>query len=115
MGHILVEILLDATLIAAEPARLDQYYAAIESLDGQVVEDTVVAICGRRPQKLAMLIGLFCRERFLSDYLDDGKLMFRLNQVMRRVRLPQLPATVQPTLHDARPLVARRISELLAA
>lgn len=115
LGHILVEILLDATLIAAEPARLDQYYAAIESLDGQVVEDTVVAICGRRPQKLAMLIGLFCRERFLSDYLDDGKLMFRLNQVMRRVRLPQLPATVQPTLHDARPLVARRISELLAA
>lgn len=115
LGHILVEILLDAALIADEPGRLDQYYAAIETLDGPCVEDTVTAIAGRRPRNLGTLIGLFCRERFLSDYLDDGKLLFRLNQVMRRVRLPQLPGAVEETLRTARRRVGRRKDELLAA
>src|SRR3990172_12807151 len=30
LGHILVEILLDAALIADEPRRLDEYYAALD-------------------------------------------------------------------------------------
>jgi len=115
LGHILVEILLDATLIAEEPGRLEEYYAAIESVDGQSVEDAVAAISGRPARNLATFIGLFSRERFLSDYLDDGKLLFRLNQVMRRVRLPLLPATLAETLSTARAMVSRRRDELLAA
>jgi hypothetical protein len=115
LGHILVEILLDATLIAEEPDRLEQYYAAIEALDGQSVEDAVAAISGRAAHNLATFIGLFSRERFLSDYLDDGKLMFRLNQVMRRVRLPLLPRDLEGTLSTARAIVSRRRDELLAA
>ncbi len=115
LGHILVEMLLDAALIAEEPGQLEEYYAAIESLDGQNVEDAVAAISGRPARNLATFIGLFSRERFLSDYLDDEKLLFRLNQVMRRVRLPLLPATLAETLSTARALVSRRKDELLAA
>ena len=34
------------------------------------------------------MIPLFCTERFLYDYLDDAKLLARLNRVMGRVKLP---------------------------
>lgn len=115
LGHILVEILLDAVLIAEEPGRLDDYYAAVAALDAQSVEDAVNAISPRPAHNLGTFIGLFSRERFLSDYLDDGKLLFRLNQVMRRVGLPLLPTTLGPTLETARSLVSARRDELLAA
>jgi hypothetical protein len=115
LGHVLVEILLDAALIAEEPRRLDEYYRALDELDVQIIERAVAAISGRPAQNLAMFIELFSRERFLSDYLDDGKLLFRLNQVMRRVGLPQLPPDVVDTLGIARSIVDPRRRELLAA
>jgi hypothetical protein len=115
LGHVLVELLLDAALIAEEPRRLDGYYEAMESLDGRIVERAVAKISGRPAGNLAMFIELFSRERFLSDYLDDGKLLVRLNQVMRRVGLPQLPPDLVDTLGIARSLVEPRRRELLAA
>ena len=48
-------------------------------------------MAARPAVRLAGMIPLFARERFLSDYADDAKLCYRLNQVMRRVRLPALP------------------------
>ena len=115
LGHILVEILLDAALIADEPARLAEYYAAFDGLDGQAVERAVNRMSRRPTHQLGKLIPLFSRERFLSDYADDGKLLFRLNQVMRRVRLPLLPAELAPWFGTARRMVAERKGELLAA
>jgi hypothetical protein len=115
VGHILVEILLDATLIAENPGRLDQYYAALEGIEGRRVQDAVNAMASRPTHDLATFIRLFSRERFLSDYADDGKLLFRLNQVMRRVRLPLLPPRICDVLAAARDKVARRSGELLAA
>jgi hypothetical protein len=114
LGHILVEILLDATLISAEPARLDDYYAALDRLDPHCVERAVAAIAGRPARDLGTFIGLFSRERFLSDYQDDAKLLFRLNQVMRRVGLPLLPLGLTDTLATARTLVGGRTDELCA-
>ncbi len=115
LGHILVEILLDGALIAEDPAGLDAYYAAMESLDGQSVQDAVNQMAAWPTQNLGTFIPLFSRERFLWDYADDDKLLFRLNQVMRRVRLPLLPAEVSELLAECRPLVAARKDELLLA
>ncbi len=92
LGHILVEILLDAELIAANPALLEAYYRAIDRVDPEVVALAVGRMGRGGGQRLAQFIPMFSRERFLWDYLDDGKLMVRLNQVMRRVKLPALPA-----------------------
>jgi hypothetical protein len=114
LGHILVEILLDAVLIAREPQRLDAYYAAMESLEGESVQAAVNGMASRPTRDLGEFIGLFSRERFLSDYADDAKLLFRLNQVMRRVRLPLLPPDVAQFLALARQKVAQRKGELLA-
>ncbi len=115
VGHILVELLLDAALIAEEPQRIAAYYAAIESLDPVAVERAVNQISPRPAQRLGQMIPLFSRERFLFDYADDGKLLIRLNQVMRRVRLPLLPAELAGWFGDARAMVAERKAELLAA
>jgi hypothetical protein len=115
LGHILVEILLDAALVAENTQALDDYYAAIASVDGRKVQQAVNAMASRETQHLAALIPLFSSERFLSDYADDAKLLFRLNQVMRRVRLPLLPAGIAGVFAIARDKVARRKEELLAA
>ena len=97
LGHIAVELLLDSALIAAEPARLDAYYAALAVLDRPWVAGAVSQIAGRDARDLATFIELFERERFLADYADDVSLRMRLNQVMRRVRLPSLPQSAQPS------------------
>jgi hypothetical protein len=115
LGHILVEILLDAELIAERPQRLEAYYAAIERLEPHVVEQAVNQIAPRPARRLSLFIPMFSRERFLFDYADDGKLLFRLNQVMRRVGLPQLPAELAGSFGEARALVGGRKGELLAA
>jgi hypothetical protein len=114
LGHILVEILLDAALIADEPAQIRAYYAALDGLDPEVVEEAVNRISPRTTHRLSKLIPLFSRERFLFDYADDGKLLFRLNQVMRRVGLPLLPPALREALGTARAMVGTRTNELLA-
>jgi hypothetical protein len=113
LGHILVEVLLDAALIAEAPAQLDAYYQALESIDPLVVQETVNRI-GRHPtDKLITMIEHFTQLRILSDYLDDERLFGRLNQVMRRVKVAELPRSFLAVLPDCRSLVTRRSEDLL--
>jgi hypothetical protein len=49
----------------------------------------------------------------LWDYLEDGKLLVRLNQVMRRVGLDPLPERFRDVLPAARDLVAEHKADLL--
>ena len=113
LGHILVELLLDAELIAAAPERLERYYEAMGEIDPQRVEWAVNRMAPRGPAELARWIPRFSAERFLSDYLEDATLCFRLNQVMRRVRLAALPDAFAEVLPDVRRLVRQRQVELL--
>lgn len=114
VGHILVEMLLDAVLIEADADQLHRYYAALDAIDARIVHAAVTRIAGREAERLAEFIPLFCRERFLWDYREDGKLLFRLNQVLRRVKLPPLPGATADFLAFARERVAQRQAELLA-
>jgi len=113
LGHILVEILLDAELIRRQPERLEVYYGCLEAIDGAIVQDAVNQMAARSTDRLAWLLPLFCRERFLWDYSDDAKLLSRLNQVMRRVKLPALPESLSDVLPQARAAVQARTGELL--
>jgi hypothetical protein len=113
VGHLLVEVLLDAELAAAEPHRLEDYYRVLQSLDVQEVQAVVNRMASRPTDRLAPLIQLFCRERILSDYFEDDKLFIRLNQVMRRIGFAQLPRETVALLPLARELVHRRRDELL--
>ena len=115
LGHILVEILLDAALIEHEPERLDAYYAALQTIDARLVGHTVNRLATRSTPLLAELIPRFTAERFLDDYADDERLLWRLNHVMRRVKLPELPTALCDFLARARLRVAQRQAELLCA
>jgi len=114
VGHILVELLLDAELIADQPAGLDAYYAAVENLDLAAIQEAVERITSRPVPRLGEWIQRFCRERFLYDYVEDAKLLARLNGVMRRVGLPQLPASLADWFPVARRSVALHRHPLLA-
>jgi len=113
LGHILVEILLDAVLIAEEPARLEAYYAAMQTLDAEFVQAGVNRMAPQASDRLALLLPRFSRERFLFDYADDENLCYRLNQVLRRVKLAVLPDEFRGLLPEARREVAERKSALL--
>jgi hypothetical protein len=113
LGHILVEILLDASLIADDPTRLETYYRSLAAVDPELVEQAVCRMATGRPERLGTFITLFLRERFLWDYADNGKLCYRLNQVLRRVELPPLAERLTDVLPGLRRAVEERKMELL--
>jgi hypothetical protein len=113
LGHLLLELLLDAALVADEPGRLVEYGRVLDTLDPRRVEAAVNHIAPRATERLAAFIRLFRREDVLWDYLEDGRLLARLNQVMRRVRLERLPDDFAALLPAARELVRDRKTSLL--
>jgi hypothetical protein len=114
LGHILVELLLDAVLIEERSAQLDEYYEALGRVQPAAVARAVSTITGRDVHALTSLIPRFSTERFLCDYLDDGKLLTRLNHVMRRVGLPALPGSLIELFPAARSDIRARRHELLS-
>lgn len=114
LGHILVELLLDAVLAEDRGDLLDRYYSVLQEVDPELITRAVSQMTGRNVASLAWLIPRFLSERFLCDYLDDGKLLARLNHVMHRVGLPELPGDLVELFPAARDAVRRRRIELLA-
>jgi hypothetical protein len=113
LGHLLVELLLDALLAADDPQAVTTYYQTLNAVDARQVEAIVNRIAPRPTERLAWFIDLFRRERILCDYLQDDRLMLRLNQVMRRVHLERLPEEFAAVLPLARELVAAQKGPLL--
>ena len=113
LGHILVELLLDAWLIERDPERLDAYYDAFAEVEPGLVAAAITRMTGQPVELMAVFLPRFRHERFLYDYLDDARLLYRLNQVMRRVGLPILPADFVSLLPTARAEIAASASDLL--
>jgi hypothetical protein len=114
LGHILVELLLDSLLIEQQPSRLEDYYLAIRQLDTRLVQQTVNRIVRVPVGLLDYFITRFCDERFLADYPSDARLLYRLNGVMKRVGLSELPDSMLQFLPEARQQVAQQQQQLLA-
>lgn len=113
LGHIVTEMLLDGVLIEEHPELLNEYYDALDQLDPVRLEAAVNRMSPTQTERIAPLIPLFHREQFLRDYLDTKRLLYRLNQVMRRIKLKPLPAEVEETLIAGREVVRQRAGELL--
>ncbi len=113
VGHILIEIYLDAFWIRDDPAIAKRYYETIGRCSSRLIEAGVNRITGKPTDRMVATIDRFCEVQFLYDYLDDDRLLMRLNQVMRRVGLSDLPRSIVPWLHDARDLVESRRTSLL--
>jgi hypothetical protein len=113
LGHILVELLLDAALIQSQPQQLRRYYETLDRLDAELIAWIVNRMAGRPAAQLAAFITRFSAERFLYDYAEDAKLLYRLNTVMRRVGLSALPNRLCDWFPAARQQVQQRQTELL--
>jgi hypothetical protein len=114
LGHLLCEVLLDAALAAEAHQCVKDYYEILDAIDPAAIESAVNRMAPRTTERLAFFLGEFRRARILWDYLEDAKLMMRLNQVMRRVGLPLLPEVFATILSEARQIVAQRKAELLS-
>ncbi|QDT52038.1 hypothetical protein Pan44_00450 [Caulifigura coniformis] len=113
LGHIVMEMLLDSVLIERHPDALDRFYAAMEEVDPQRIQ-AAVNQCARQPtERLAPLLPQFNAERFLFDYASAEGLAYRLNQVLRRVRLTPLDETAIGAITSARDVVEAKIDQLL--
>lgn len=118
VGHILIEMLLDDWLSQSYPGKLEEYYGLLEQLPGDRLERIVADLAGVNPADVELPVERFLprfrRERFLFDYRDDERLLFRLNQVMSRVRLSELPAAMLAWFPSARKRVNDLAPQLLS-
>ena len=113
VGHIIIEMLLDAYWIEKNREFADQYYATIEQVDVSVIQDCVNQITGKPTDRLGEIVEKYCEMKFLYDYLDNAGLLLRLNQVMKRVKLQPLPDSLMPWLQTTRQLVESQAQRLL--
>ena len=113
LGHVLAELMLDATLAERDPQLLSRYYDAMSSVAAHHVESLVNQLARSTTDRLVGFIDQFRAIRFLYDYLDDRRLAGRLNQVLRRVKLPPLNDDCLNTIADARRLLRIHADELL--
>lgn len=113
LGHIATELLLDRFLAEFAPESLQRYYDALESVRAADIQTAVNCIGPRTTQRLTGFIDAFRQVRFLFDYLQPDRMLTRLNQVMRRVKLNALPDSVAGVLERAFDVVRRRGWELL--
>lgn len=112
-AHIATEVLLDSALIERDAERLDRYYSQLARVDPAELEGIVNRMAPRSTGRLARFIDRFRSVEFLRDYVDDARLVVRLNQVMRRARLEALPESVEEVLRSARSTVRSRVPDLL--
>ena len=112
-GHIVIEMLLDGFLTEQDRSQLDRYYQRVAEVDPAVVQRIVNAIAAQPTVRLAKFIPHFIEEGYLYDYVDDGRVRYRLNRVLKRVRLAQLPESFLDWLPNARQRVYRLAPSLL--
>ena len=105
LGHIIIELLLDAYLDTNFPGRLEAYYQAVQSVSPELVQQTVNRIAKHSTDKLTWYFDMFLRERYVFDYIDDQRMLYRLNRVFQRVRLSPIGTELDAWL----PTVRRRV------
>lgn len=113
VGHIIIEMLLDAGWIRRDPSIAKRYYDSIIEQDAKVIERCVNIITGKPTDKLAVVVQKYAEMQFLFDYLDYDLLLMRLNQVMKRVGLSRLPDELTGWLANTDQLVESRRQRLL--
>ena len=114
LGHVTCELVLDGVLIDNNPGRLDEYYQALATVDAEAVQEAVNRMArGGTTNDLVEMIVQFRERRFLADYVDPPRLLYRLNQVLRRIKLAPLPDEVLEVIRRGRELIEPRVDELL--
>lgn len=113
LGHIMTEMILDGVLAERHSGLLDDYYRALNHVDAGQVQRAVNGMAPAGTDRLAGFIVRFREARFLEDYLEPDRLLFRLNQVLGRIKLKPLPEETTTVLPAAWETVKSRADQLL--
>lgn len=113
VGHILIEMLLDANYLLEAPSLVDRYYHLFSEVPIASIQRSINQITGKPSNQIASTLGRFAETKFLYDYASDESLLVRLNQVMKRVGLAPLPPAVGDWLPQARSRVRANHHRLL--
>ncbi len=112
-AHVMVEMLLDSEIESHLPGTLDRYYAAISQVDSGCLLDTINQLALRPSTRFQEFLPRYMNEKFMFDYLEDRGLLNRLNGVLRRLKLAELPRSITDVIGLARINVHNRFNELL--
>lgn len=113
LGHVGMELLLDGVLMEIYPQRFEDYWQVLSQIEPETIQTAVNRMAKNPTARLAWFIELYRREQFLRSYDNDAALLFRLNQVLSRVRLAPLPSDAAVVISAGRQLVHRRLRDLL--
>lgn len=113
LGHILIELLLDAYLREQQPHQLARFYQMVAACDPAAIERAVNAMANRSTERLKPYWSIFLREKYLFDYNCDERLVRRVNSVLRRVQLPSVGNELVDWLPSARERVYASAVDLL--
>ncbi|MDP2339669.1 MAG: hypothetical protein Q8O67_01820 [Deltaproteobacteria bacterium] len=111
LGHVLVEMLVDAALMHQRPALLERFYAHVDVIDDDVVGAFVREATQRPVVHAEYFLRRFRSSRFLALYATDDGLFDCLRGVWKRAGIGELPDAfvdvVAGTRRQVDPLVAR--------
>ena len=113
VGHVLIEMFIDAWLHDKHPGKLEFYYQQLESIDPEKIQDVVNLFASKKTDKLASAIEGVIKDRYLFDYTDDSKTLYRINRVLSRIGLETIDDRVFDWMKDARKRVYDRVPDLL--
>ena len=113
VGHIVVELFLDAYLNAKFPGRLEYFYEQVKTVDGKQIQDAINLFATKPTNKLVDEIARFIKERYLFDYDTDEGVIYRINKVFKRIKLNPLGDEMLEWMPSARERVYKGVSELL--
>lgn len=113
LGHVGMELLLDGILMELYPTHFEDYWKQLETIDPQRIQDAVNRMARTPTERLAWLIEHYRREQFLRSYENDRSLLYRLNQVLLRVKLSPIPDNSVEVVAVGRSIVRSRLRDLL--
>lgn len=113
LGHIVIELLLDAYLDAEHPGKLEQYYELVAAVDPELVQKYINRMAKRTTDRLVWYFEIFLRERYIFDYADDQRMLYRINRVFERVRLEPIRSELDAWLPSVRQRVYEQANALL--
>ena len=113
VGHILVELFLDAYLNGNFPGRLEYFYEQVAKVDAVKVQDAINLFATKPTGKLADEIDRFVRVRYLFDYDTDKGVIYRINKVFQRIKLDPIGDEIFDWMPSARTRVYENVESLL--
>lgn len=113
VAHVIIEMLLDASLASKDRSQLDRYYEQVARVDPILVQQTINQIAAVPTQMITRFIPRFIEEAYLYDYFSDERTMYRMNRILKRVKLNQLPESFLGWLPSVRERVYAETNLLL--